>query len=402
MSEAVAVAQTQSLLARIKGLLLKPRQEWPVIAGERTSIGGLMLSYVAVIAAIPVLAQMIGMLVFGISVLGVTYRPPIMTTLAGALGQYVLSLIAVGVIAVMIDVLAPKFGGRRNLTQAFKVAAYGSTAAWLAGAAALLPAISFLAILGAYSLYLLYLGLPVLMEAPKEKALAYTAVVVILAGLLFVVAGAITRPLLARPHGAALSGAFAGSVLPQDRASLPTGRVSLPGGRQVDLGEMQQAVARAEKMTRNARDGAVAVVAAEKLAEFLPASIGRYRQVSAESSSVGAIELGGSRAEARYVLDDQYIELSVTDIPMAGPMAAIGAAMQVRGERKTATGYERTHVVDGAFVAEEWDQTTGQGSYTTMAGERFMITATGRVADMKELKAAVAAVRPDRIARLAG
>lgn len=402
MSEAVAAAQTQSLLARIKGLLLKPRQEWPVIAGERTSIGGLMLSYVAVIAAIPVLAQMIGMLVFGISVLGVTYRPPIMTTLAGALGQYVLSLIAVGVIAVMIDVLAPKFGGRRNLTQAFKVAAYGSTAAWLAGAAALLPAISFLAILGAYSLYLLYLGLPVLMEAPKEKALAYTAVVVILAGLLFVVAGAITRPLMARPHGAALSGAFAGSVLSQDRVSLPTGRVSLPGGRQVDLGEMQQAVARAEKMTRNARDGAVAVVAAEKLAEFLPASIGRYRQVSAESSSVGAIELGGSRAEARYVLDDQYIELSVTDIPMAGPMAAIGAAMQVRGERKTATGYERTHVVDGAFVAEEWDQTTGQGSYTTMAGERFMITATGKVADMKELKAAVAAARPDRIARLAG
>lgn len=331
MSEAVAVAQTQSLLARIKGLLLKPRQEWPVIAGERTSIGGLMLSYVAVIAAIPVVAQMIGMLVFGISVLGVTYRPPIMTTLAGALGQYVLSLIAVGVIAVMIDVLAPKFGGRRNLTQAFKVAAYGSTAAWLAGATALLPAISFLAILGAYSLYLLYLGLPVLMETPKEKALAYTAVVVILAGLLFVVAGAITRPLLARSHGAALSGAFAGSVLSQDRASLPTGRVSLPRGRQVDLGEMQQAVARAEKMTRNARDGATAVVAAEKLAEFLPASIGRYRQVSAESSSVGTIELGGSRAEARYVLDDQYIELSVTDIPMAGPMAAIGAAMQVRG-----------------------------------------------------------------------
>lgn len=401
MSEAVAVAQTRSLPARIQGLLLKPRHEWSVIAGERTSISALMLSYVAVVAAIPVLAQMIGMLVFGISVLGVTYRPPIMTTLTAALGQYVLSLIAVGVVAVMIDVLAPKFGGRRNLTQAFKVAAYGSTAAWLAGATALVPAISFLAILGAYSLYLLYLGLPVLMEAPKEKALAYTAVVVILAGLLFVVVGAITRPLMARPYGVALSGVFAGSVLPQDRASLPTGRVSLPGGRQVDLGEMQQAVARAEKMTRNARDGATAVVDAEKLAEFLPASIGRYRQVSTESSSVGTSELGGSRAEARYVLDDQYIELSVTDIPMAGPMAAIGAAMQVRGERKTDTGYERTHVVDGAFVAEEWDQTTRQGSYTTMAGERFMITATGKVADMKELKAAVAAARPDRIARLA-
>src|SRR5690606_35228550 len=87
MSEAVAVAQRQSLLARIKGALLKARQEWPVIAGERTSIGGLMLSYVAVIAAIPVVAQMIGMLVFDISVLGVTYRPPINCASTGESGR---------------------------------------------------------------------------------------------------------------------------------------------------------------------------------------------------------------------------------------------------------------------------------------------------------------------------
>lgn len=401
MSETVAVAHSRSILARIKCLLLKPKEEWPVIAGERTSIGGLMLSYVAIIAAIPVLAQMIGMLLFGVSVLGVTYRPPIMTTLTTALGQYVLSLIAVGIVAVMIDVLAPKFGGRRNLTQAFKVAAYGSTAAWLAGATALAPAISFLAILGAYSLYLIYLGLPVLMETPREKSLAYTAVVVILAGLLFVIAGAVTRPLIARPHGGALSSAFAGSVLPEGRAALAEGRVTLPGGRAVDIGEMQQAVARAEKMTRNAREGTMTVVPAEKLAEFLPDAIGPYRQVSAESSSVGSPDMGGSRAEARYAFGEQSIELSVADIPMVGPMAAIGAAMQVRGERKTATGYNRTHVVNGDFVAEEWDEATREGSYTTMAGERFMITATGRGADMKDLKAAVAAAGPDRIARLA-
>ena len=38
-----------------------------------------------------------------------------------------------------------------------------------------------LGILGVYSLYLLYLGLPVLMKSPKEKALGYTLVVVLAA-----------------------------------------------------------------------------------------------------------------------------------------------------------------------------------------------------------------------------
>ena len=40
-----------------------------------------------------------------------------------------------------------------------------------------------------YSLYLLYLGLPVLMKAPEDKAAGYTGVVVIAAIVLFLVIG---------------------------------------------------------------------------------------------------------------------------------------------------------------------------------------------------------------------
>ena len=42
---------------------------------------------------------------------------------------------------------------------------------------------------GLYSLYLLYLGLPVVMKSPKEKAMGYTAVVIIAAIVLFMVIG---------------------------------------------------------------------------------------------------------------------------------------------------------------------------------------------------------------------
>lgn len=45
------------------------------------------------------------------------------------------------------------------------------TASCVAGIFTLIPALSFLSILGAYILYLMFLCLPILMKAPKEKAL---------------------------------------------------------------------------------------------------------------------------------------------------------------------------------------------------------------------------------------
>lgn len=395
MSASDAIVRQKSIVNRVRGILLRPKEEWPIIANEEGDASRLLIPYVAIIAAIPVVAQLIGSLVFGHSFLGVTYRPSVAGAVGAAVGQYVLSLVAVVVIGLVIDALAPTFGGSKNRGQAFKVAAYGSTAAWLAGAAALIPAIGFLAILGAYSLYLLYLGLPLLMKAPKEKALGYTVVVVVVAGVLFMVIGAVTRPLGAMISGGKSSSYAASSVL-KDR------NVSLPGVGKVNLGEMERAAAKAEQASRKLRDGTTVVVPAAKLAEFLPETIGRFRRTSMESSSVGSAEMGGARAEARYEDGDRYLEVSIVDMPLVGPMAAMGAAMRVQSERKTDTGYERTHVVNGDFVTEEWDSQASRGSYSVVVGERFSITASGRVSGMDDLKAAIGATRPARIAKLAG
>jgi hypothetical protein len=82
--------------------------------------------------------------------------------------------------------------------KAFKVAAYASTAAWVAGIFGVLPALAILALLGSlYSLYLLYLGLPRLMKAPADKALAYAAVVIVAAIVVFIVIGALMGPVTA-------------------------------------------------------------------------------------------------------------------------------------------------------------------------------------------------------------
>lgn len=160
------------LVQRVQDILLRPGPTWDVIAGETATVKGLYTGYVCILAAIGPLCQFLGKLLFG----GFGFAP---FTLVGAVVGYGLSLAGVYVMALVIDALAPSFGGEKNRIQAFKVAAYSSTAAWLAAVFNLVPMLAFLAIVGLYSLYLLYLGLPKLMKAPEDKAVGYTVVIVI-------------------------------------------------------------------------------------------------------------------------------------------------------------------------------------------------------------------------------
>ena len=189
-----------ALVDRVKNILLTPRTEWPVIDGESTSVAALYTGYIAPLAAIGPIAQMIGYSVFGVSVFGMgTYRTPMGSAITQAIVAYVLTLIGVYVLALIIDGLAPTFGGTKSQTQALKVAAYSGTAGWLAGIFALVPGLRLLGILGLYSLYLLYLGLPVLMKAPAEKALGYTIVVIVAAVVLFMVVGLVAARVVTMP-----------------------------------------------------------------------------------------------------------------------------------------------------------------------------------------------------------
>lgn len=178
-----------NLVERVKRILLSPQSEWEVIDTEQTTTTALYTGYIAPLAAIGPIAQIIGFSVFGF----MGYRIPIGRALASAIATYVLTLAGTYVLAMIIDALAPTFGGRPDRIQALKVTAYSWTAAWVAGIFALIPALSILGLLGLYSLYLLYLGLPTLMKAPKDRALGYTLVVILSAIVLFVVIGAIAR-----------------------------------------------------------------------------------------------------------------------------------------------------------------------------------------------------------------
>jgi hypothetical protein len=189
-----------ALVDRVKNILLTPKTEWEVIDAEPTTVADLYKGYIIPLAAIGPVAQAIGFSVFGMRLpfLG-TYRTPVVTAITQAVVTFVLTLVMVYVLSIIIDKLAPTFAGISNPIQALKVAAYSYTASWVVGIFMLVPALSFLAILGVYSLYLLYLGLPVLMKSPAEKALSYTAVVIIAAIVLFMIIGVVAGMFVAGP-----------------------------------------------------------------------------------------------------------------------------------------------------------------------------------------------------------
>ena len=189
-----------SLSDRIKGILLKPKQEWQTISGETTTIPELYKAYIIVLAAIGPVASVIGMSIVGISLPFVgSFRIPITTSIASAVVHYILILVGVYILALIIDALAPTFSGEKNINQAFKVATYSYTPGWLAGIFSIIPALSILSILGLYGLYLLYAGLPILMKSPQEKSLGYTVAVIVVAVIIFVVIGIVSHAFISYP-----------------------------------------------------------------------------------------------------------------------------------------------------------------------------------------------------------
>ncbi|HET6972194.1 MAG TPA: YIP1 family protein, partial [Phenylobacterium sp.] len=199
------------LVARVKAILMQPAATWDVIDSEPATIGGLYRSYIIPLAAIGPICQFLHNLLFGMGVPGlISIRISPIWLGVNLIVSYVFSLAIIYVFALIIDALAPTFGGTKNQIQAFKVAAYAPTAGWVAAVLLLVPMLGILAVLGGlYSLYLLYRGLPRLMKTTEDKALPYTALVVVAGLVVGLVAGAIWGSVSMMARGSMFGGPLA-------------------------------------------------------------------------------------------------------------------------------------------------------------------------------------------------
>ena len=400
-----------NLIERAKNVVVTPRSEWQVIAPETSSAGDLYRGYAVPLAAIGPVAQFIGISLIGISVpfLG-TIRLPFTWALTQSILQYALSLIGIYVISLIINGLAPSFGGQKNPLQALKVAVYAFTPAWLAGVLHIVPALSILVLLASlYGLYVLYLGLPVLMQAPEDKAAGYTAVVVVCAIVVMAIIGLVAGAVGSMGISASRLAAGGGSPFAHTESGVPPlgdGKMGQMAAQlQASAEQMEaaqksgnaeaQAAAAANALGALARAGGQPVEPVDQniLKSMLPDTAGGLPRTSVEASRGGMAGMQVAMAKASYGNGQgSNIDVEITDIGSAHALGAAAAWASVEQSRETDTGYEKTGKVNGIPVHEVFDRRSAHGTYSTLVGERFLVDANGSNVDMDALKQTVAAM----------
>ncbi|HET8920010.1 MAG TPA: Yip1 family protein [Xanthobacteraceae bacterium] len=174
---------------RAKAILVDPAAAWRGIEKDIGDPAYLLSRYVAVLALIPALSSFVGATLIGVVTPSGVLLADLIDGLFGAIFSYATSCAIVLLLGLIIDLLAPLFGGRRDFEDAFKLAVYSFTPLWLAGIFLLLPGLHFLLLTGVYGVYLFWLGAPRLTKVPEQQAANFTAVGVVCAcGLLYAAA----------------------------------------------------------------------------------------------------------------------------------------------------------------------------------------------------------------------
>jgi hypothetical protein len=380
-----------AFLARVRNILLRPTAEWQVIEGEPASVRGLYLGYVAPLAAVGPVCGLIGGLVFGLGWGGLTFRPDPISAIVGAAVAILLQMLIVFAMALVIETLASSFGGVANRIQALKTAAYGATAFWLGGVFWLFPIFGFMAVVGVYSIYLFYRGLPPLMKVPPERVGTFTALVVAIAAILQILAG-ISAGFITR----------VGLVPPPGASSTPLGGRIKFGDAEVDLGKAQRAAKALKEEAERARDGAPAQASsidAEQLQTLLPANLPNgFVRSEMEFSSGGAKGVSMAHARGVYGKAQARLTLEVTDM---GSVGALAGAFNVKTSRESADRYVRVQTIGGRMTTEEYDRSRHRGTYAVIVADRFAVTAEGDNITVGDLKDAVGVVDFARLEAMA-
>lgn len=174
-----ALRKSEFILSRAYDLLRQPKKEWEQIKAEETTIPNILIGYVAPLAAIPPVCDLIGSALFNRLL---TIEPG--EALIRAVVTWVVSIGLVFFLGVLVNVLADNFDGDKDELSAQKIAAYSLTPSFLSGVFSLWPPLWWVSLfaLGAM-VYIMFRGLPILMKAPADRALAYAGTVTVAAAV---------------------------------------------------------------------------------------------------------------------------------------------------------------------------------------------------------------------------
>ena len=180
------------VLNHVWGLIFNPKGEWKSIKSERCTIGKCFRSHVLILAAIPAIAGYIGTTQVGWSFGGFeVHRLTTQSALQIAILTYLTMLVAVFSLGKAIHWMGQTYGSRQTLPQAIALAAYTATPLWLMGFFFLYPVLWINMLIGlpvlAYTVYLLFTGVPVMMSVSRERGFLFASAVLAV-GLVMLIA----------------------------------------------------------------------------------------------------------------------------------------------------------------------------------------------------------------------
>lgn len=186
-----------NFVQRAIGVVTQPKTELPRAAAEPATNGSLIGGYAAILAALPAIGALLGMLLAAGRMLGYV----IGSFLVSAILIYLLRDLGVTIlVGVILAALAPNFGGQANKINAMKLAVYAATPIWIMGFLAGLlvfggPALSYLLTFLAfgYAGYLIYLGCRPMLGVPDNQAPAVAGVTTVIWLVLYIIVQVIVQ-----------------------------------------------------------------------------------------------------------------------------------------------------------------------------------------------------------------
>ena len=400
-----------NIVERVPAILLRPKETWPRIAAEPATPASIYGGYLVFLAAIPAICGFIGWTLVGGGMMGISYRMSLGAGLVQLVVGYLLSLGLVWVLALIVNALAPTFGGSKDFVAALKVVAYGSTAGFVGGVFSLLPALGWLGLLAAiYSIYLIYTGLPVLMHNPAAKSGAYTAVVVVCSFVAMIVLGAVSALFVEHPLGGAtrtVGGAGSVQIKTPDGAT-----VTINPQAMADMAKRMEEATKQVEQAQKSGDGAsaglgavlgavagsrnVEPVAPDELKPMLPETIGDLKRTALSANAGKAMGFSGSGAQASYAAGDRHVDLAIVDTAGLAGIANLVTGADMTMDKESDGNVEKMYKQGARTVQEKYRKDGSRSEMSVILANGMVVAGDGNV-DIATLKRIVESVDLGRL-----
>lgn len=179
------------MFAHLAGMYIQPKKEWHKVEEETHTIWGIYFPALIILAALPAGSAYIATTHLGWQIGdGAITRLTPESALPLSIAAYFAGLIAVYALGYGIHWMSRTYDVRPSMGTCVATAAFIMSPLMLAGMASLSASlwISVMAFMlaGAYSVYLLYIGIPIVMKIPFEQGFIYASAVVTIGLCVFV------------------------------------------------------------------------------------------------------------------------------------------------------------------------------------------------------------------------